>query len=139
HYARSAGEACYRDELDTMTGVRVLHGYTRSTAGSALYGRFGAEHLAAAMPEPDAVYVCGPPDLVQAVRKHCADARSESFVPPTLPLPAAASGARVTFPDSSIEIVDDGGPLLAQAEPAGLNPESGCRMGICHSCTRRKT
>jgi stearoyl-CoA 9-desaturase NADPH oxidoreductase len=139
HYARSAGEACYRDELDTMTGVRVLHGYTRSTAGSALYGRFGPEHLAAAMPEPDAVYVCGPPDLVQAVRKHCADARSESFVPPTFPLPAEASGGRVTFTDSSIEIVDDGGPLLAQAEAAGLNPESGCRMGICHSCTRRKT
>ena len=28
---------------------------------------------------------------------------------------------------------------IEQAEAAGLNPESGCRMGICHSCTRRKT
>ena len=34
HYARSAEEACYRDELDAMPGVRVLHGYTRSTEGS---------------------------------------------------------------------------------------------------------
>ena len=34
---------------------------------------------------------------------------------------------------------DDGRPLLEQAEAAGLTPESGCRMGICHSCTRRKT
>ena len=43
--------------------------------------------------------------------------------------------------DSAIEIgvVDDGRPLLNQAEDAGLNPESGCRMGICFSCTRRKT
>mgnify|MGYP001976776844 CR=1 FL=1 len=27
---------------------------------------------------------------------------------------------------------------LPQAEAAGLTPESGCRMGICFSCTRRK-
>ena len=70
HYARNAGEACYRDELAAMTGVRVLHGYTRS-AGGDLDGRFGPEHLAAAMPSPDAVFVCGPPALVDAVREHC--------------------------------------------------------------------
>ena len=33
HYARTEGEADYADELATMTGVRVLHGYTRSGAG----------------------------------------------------------------------------------------------------------
>ena len=54
-------------------------------------------------------------------------------------LPAEASGGRVTFADSGVEVVDDGRPLLEQAEAAGLTPESGCRMGICHSCTRRKT
>jgi ferredoxin-NADP reductase len=139
HYARAAEEACYRDELHAMPGVRVLHGYTRSTEGSDLDGRFGAEHLAAALPEPDAVYVCGPPELVQAVREHCADVSSESFVPPTFTVSAEASGGRVSFTDSGAEVVDDGRPLLEQAEAAGLNPESGCRMGICHSCTRRKT
>ncbi len=139
HYARSAGEACYADELARMTGVRVLHGYTRSTEGSDLVGRFGPEHLAAAMPDPDAVYVCGPPALVEAVREHRPDARSESFVPPTFAVPTETSGGRITFTDSSVDVVDDGAPLLVQAEAAGLNPESGCRMGICHSCTRRKT
>jgi ferredoxin-NADP reductase len=139
HYARSTEEACYRDELDGMPGVRVLHGYTRSTAGSDLAGRFGPEHLAAAMPEPDAVFVCGPPALVEAVREHCANVSSESFVPPVFDLPAEASGGRVSFTDSGAELVDDGRPLLEQAEAAGLTPESGCRMGICHSCTRRKT
>jgi ferredoxin-NADP reductase len=139
HYARSTEEACYRDELDAMPGVRVLHGFTRSTAGSDLAGRFGPEHLAAAMPEPDAVFVCGPPALVEAVREHCANVSSESFVPPVFDLPAEASGGRVSFTDSGAELVDDGRPLLEQAEAAGLTPESGCRMGICHSCTRRKT
>lgn len=138
HYARSALEACYGDELAAMPGVRVLHGYTREGAGD-LDGYFDAQHLAAAMPEPDAVYVCGPPALVDAVRAHRPDAHFESFVPPTFTMPAESSGGRVTFTDSGVELTDDGRPLLLQAEDAGLTPESGCRMGICHSCTRRKT
>jgi ferredoxin-NADP reductase len=137
HYARSAQDACYRDELDAMHGVRVLHGYTRASDSSDLRGRFGPAHLCAAMPEPDAVFVCGPPALVAAVREHCDNVSSESFVPPTLR--AQSSGGRVSFTDSDVEVTDDGQPLLLQAEAAGLAPESGCRMGICHSCTRRKT
>jgi len=138
HYARNATEACYRDELAAMTGVWVLHGYTRSADGD-LEGRFGPEHLAAAMPSPDAVFVCGPSALIDAVREHCESVHSESFVPPTLDLPAEPSGGRVSFADSGIEVVDDGRSLLEQAEAAGLTPDSGCRMGICHTCTRRKT
>jgi ferredoxin-NADP reductase len=139
HYARSADEACYHGELEAMPGVRVLHGYTRSTEGSDLDGRFGPEHLAAAMPKPDAVFVCGPPGLVEAVREHCPDVKSESFVPPAFTAPAQSFGGRIAFTDSGVELTDDGRPLLVQAEAAGLKPESGCRMGICHSCTRRKT
>jgi stearoyl-CoA 9-desaturase NADPH oxidoreductase len=30
------------------------------------------------------------------------------------------------------------GTLLEQAEGAGLTPDFGCRMGICHTCTCRK-
>jgi stearoyl-CoA 9-desaturase NADPH oxidoreductase len=138
HYARNAEEACYADELAGMTGVRVLHGYTRDGVGE-LTGYFDADHLAAAMPEPDAVFVCGPPALVDAVRAQCAHAQSESFVPPTFSIPTDATGGRIAFTDSGIEATDDGRPLLQQAEDAGLQPESGCRMGICHSCTRRKT
>jgi stearoyl-CoA 9-desaturase NADPH oxidoreductase len=138
HYARSRAEACYHDELAALPGVRVLHGDTRESGGD-LDGRFDAEHLAAAMPAPDAVFVCGPAALVDAVREHCPEAQSESFVPPKLDIPAKPSGGRVTFGDSAIEVTDDGRSLLEQAESAGLNPASGCRMGICHTCTRRKT
>ncbi|MCV7311413.1 ferredoxin reductase [Mycobacterium paraffinicum] len=138
HYARNAGEASYRDELATLPGVRVLHGYTRAEGGD-LAGRFGAAHLAAAMPSPDAVFVCGPTPLVDAVRNHCDTVYTESFVPPSFEAPANPSGGRVTFSDSGVDVVDDGRPLLEQAESAGLSPENGCRMGICHTCTRRKT
>lgn len=138
HYARTRDEACYAAELSAMSGVRVLHGYTREGHGD-LAGYFDADHLAAAMPEPDAVYVCGPPALIDAVRTHLPAAKSESFVPPVFTVGAESSGGRVAFTDADVDIVDDGRPLLEQAEAAGLNPESGCRMGICHSCTRRKT
>ncbi|MDT5361090.1 MAG: stearoyl-CoA 9-desaturase oxidoreductase [Mycobacterium sp.] len=139
HYARNATEACYRDELATLPGVRVLHGYTRSSDPADLVGRFGPEHLAAAMDAPDAVFVCGPPALVEAVQQHCPNVRLESFVPPVFTVPSEASGSRVAFADSGVDVTDDGRSLLEQAEAAGLSPESGCRMGICHTCTRRKT
>ncbi len=141
HYARTPAEACYGDELAAhraQPGVRVLHGYTRSDAGD-LVGRFGPEHLAAALPTPDAVFVCGPTTLVEAVRENCDNVYTESFVPPALDAPANPSGGRITFADSAIDVVDDGRSLLEQAESAGLTPQNGCRMGICHTCTRRKT
>jgi ferredoxin-NADP reductase len=169
HYARSADEACYRDELAAMPGVRVRHGFTRTAHADSgdLAGHFGPDHLATAMPAPVGtdpvattalgappafggrpgkpidVYVCGPPALVAAVRKHCeGDAyrvHAESFVPPEFAAPTEISGGRIAFSDSAVAITDDGRSLLEQAEAAGLTPESGCRMGICHTCTRRKT
>jgi ferredoxin-NADP reductase len=138
HYARNPQEACYRDELAAMPGVRVLHGYTRSPEAGDLTGYFDGEHVAAAMPNPDAVFVCGPPALVEAVRTQYADAQSESFVPPVFAVPTEASGGQVSFADSGVDVTDDGRSLLDQAEAAGLKPESGCRMGICHTCTRFK-
>jgi ferredoxin-NADP reductase len=138
HYARTAQEACYADELGAMSGVRILHGYTRDGQGD-LTGYFDADHLAAAMPEPDAVYACGPQALVDAVRTHVPEALSESFVPPVFTPSTETVGGTVSFADSGVTVTDDGRPLLDQAEDAGLTPESGCRMGICGSCTRRKT
>jgi ferredoxin-NADP reductase len=138
HYARTPGEACYRDELAALPGVRVLHGFTRSGSGD-LVGRFGARHLDTAMPSPDVVFVCGPTALVDAVREHCDNVYTESFVPPAFEPSANPSGGRITFANSAIDVVDDGRSLLEQAESAGLTPENGCRMGICHTCTRRKT
>lgn len=136
YYARTADDVCYRDELAAL-GVPARYGYTRC-AGGDLEGRFADSHLAAVMAEPDAVFVCGPPGLVESVRGIRLDAVAETFTPPAF-APAESTGGRVSFRDSGIGVVDDGRPLLDQAEAAGLTPESGCRMGICHTCTRRKT
>ena len=137
HYVRSLEDACYRGQLTTLPDVRVLHACTRGTGGD-LQGHLDETHLTAAMPDPDAVYVCGPPALVDAVRQHYPAAIAESFAPPPLVIPDTPGGGQITFSDSNIRTEDDGRTLLDQAEAAGLRPASGCRMGICHTCTRRK-
>lgn len=137
HYARNPEEAAYATELAATPGVKVLHSFTRSNRGD-LSGHFGPDHLAAAMHNPDAVFVCGPPALVDAVKDLLPGAQSESFVPPVIAVPTEASGGNIAFTESKVDIVDDGRSILEQAEAAGLNPTSGCRMGICHTCTRTK-
>ncbi len=123
-----------------MPGVRVLHGYTRDDAGADLDGYFA----------PRITWLRRWPNRTRsscAVRPRSStrcgglrpDARSESFVPPVFAVPAEATGGTVTFAGSAVKVTDSGQTLLQQAEAAGLNPESGCRMGICFSCTRTKT
>ena len=135
HYVRTLTEACYRAELAQSDGIRVLYGCTGGDGGE-LSGHLTGAHLAKAMAEPDAVYVCGPHALVGAVREHHPNAIAESFAPPARTV--SASGGTVRFHDSGIRADDDGRSLLEQAEAAGLAPQSGCRMGICHTCTCRK-
>ena len=137
HYVRTLRDACYFDQLALLPDVRVRYGCTRGPGGD-VEGRFDEGHLAAAMVDPDAVYVCGPRTLVDAVRGVFPAAVSESFAPAPLVIPDTPGGGRVTFRRSGIQTEDDGRPLLLQAEAAGLRPQSGCRMGICHTCTRRK-
>jgi ferredoxin-NADP reductase len=137
HYVRELEDSCYRDHLAMLPGLRVLHACTRGPGGD-LHGHVSAEHLAAAMADPDAVYVCGPHALVDAVRAHHPAAVAESFAPMPLVIPDTLGGGRVTFSDSGIDVENDARTLLDQAESAGLTPKTGCRMGICHTCTRRK-
>jgi len=51
----------------------------------------------------------------------------------------AASRRKLPAPVAGDRISNNGRSLLEQAEQAGLSPQFGCRMGICHTCTCRKT
>jgi stearoyl-CoA 9-desaturase NADPH oxidoreductase len=87
--------------------------------------------------------VCGPPRLIEAVREQYADAPqnvlSETFTPPSLTVTGEQVEGTLRFLKSGSTAEIQTGTLLEQAEAAGLTPEFGCRMGICHSCTCRKT
>ncbi|HEY6424753.1 MAG TPA: ferredoxin reductase [Pseudonocardiaceae bacterium] len=149
HYARTAAAVAYRHELATLaaehSSVRLLRSYTRSNGGERC-GRFDPRHLPV-IDDRTATWVCGPAGLVDAVRAHWAEIgmsdalQTEQF---TAPVPAAPADdgepyGEVHFTASDRTVANTGAVLLEQAESIGLRPEFGCRMGICLTCTSRKT
>jgi ferredoxin-NADP reductase len=162
NYARSPELALYGAELDALAerhaGVRIARGFTRGGYGY-VSGRFCREHLRAVLAEhadhgDAATFVCGPPALIDAVRSVWAQdglpkPAVETFTAPALGFAVGAGGAQgfdtvvaegtVSFAASGREAANSGLPLLEQAEDAGLAPDHGCRMGICNTCSCRKT
>jgi stearoyl-CoA 9-desaturase NADPH oxidoreductase len=136
HYARTAADWLYRPEVEDLTDARFL----ATREGGA---HLDAEAIRSLGIEPGEghVAVCGPPALIAAARSlwQAAPERvlAESFTPPSLTLNTGARGT-LRFLRSELTTPISVGTLLEQAEQAGLNPEFGCRMGICHSCTSRK-
>jgi stearoyl-CoA 9-desaturase NADPH oxidoreductase len=165
NYARSPELALYGSELGELAahhkGLRVARGFTRagagagaaragtgagSLAGPVLEGRFLREHLRAVMPQHEgaATFVCGPPALIEAVRRvWAADGLpgplAETFTPGPLNFGSAGDiEGTVSFAASARAAANSGLVLLEQAEDAGLAPRYGCRMGICNTCSCRK-
>ena len=149
HYAPDPDRCIYREELERLAGAhpnfRLARSYTRAPGAGELDGHFSPAHLPQSDPSfaEAETFACGPPALLDAVRGTWANGLEqrlhvESFVPPTFVPVGAAGEGQVRFADSGIEVANSGEPLLAQAEGAGLRPEFGCRMGICHTCTCRK-
>jgi len=145
YYTRTPGHVPRRAELDALAdrpNIEIVHAHTRSDEG-LLRGRFDRGHLAAVAPwyADTPTYVCGPAEMVASIREAYADQDAETMVSTEEFVPAApvasmgeASG-EISFARSGVVAENTGSTLLEQAEAAGLTPEHGCRMGICHSCT----
>ena len=80
-----------------------------------------------------------PPALIDAVKAAVPGATAETFTPPAIAFDTENATGTVTFAGSGREVANSGLPLLEQAEDAGLSPDHGCRMGICNTCSCRKT
>jgi stearoyl-CoA 9-desaturase NADPH oxidoreductase len=150
HYAPDSERAIYRDELERIAlahpNVRLVRSYTRAAGTGELDGYFEAAHLDRIDPDhADAeTFACGPPALLDSVRELWADRgleqrlHVESFRPPTLAPPSGVPEGSIHFAGADVRVDNSGAALLLQAEEAGLEPQHGCRMGICHTCTCRK-
>jgi len=86
-------------------------------------------------------YACGPASLLSALESTWEEAgisrrlHIERFMAEFAEVPADATGGKVTFARSGVEVdADSQMNLLRVAEEAGMNPPHGCRMGICHTC-----
>jgi ferredoxin-NADP reductase len=141
HYARTAADWLYEAEVRELAARHrnLSVEYVATRQGGGHLSRHSIERLMGSLGDAHAA-VCGPPSLIEAVRALWPAPElvlSESFTPPALPSTAAASGT-LSFIRSGQSVPIGRGTLLEQAEAAGLTPEFGCRMGICHTCTCRK-
>jgi stearoyl-CoA 9-desaturase NADPH oxidoreductase len=148
HFARTEADWLYAREVHGLQArhprLRVDYRTTRGDDPR----RLDADTLGGLIGNADGATaaVCGPPSLVDAAPATWAElggdpdrVLTETFTPPRLLVTGDAATGRVRFlrSDRAAEIGE--GTLLEQAEAAGLSPAFGCRMGICHTCTCRKT
>ncbi len=148
-YAPGPERTIYREELDRLAAENrnftLARSYTRAPGTAELDGHFSPAHLAQVKPSftEAETFACGPPALLDAVRGTWANGLEpqlhvESFVPPSLFAVGQAETGSIHFRGSDIVVQNTGASVLEQAEKAGVPAQSGCRMGICHSCTCRK-
>lgn len=130
HYARSREELMFADELATLRAPNLR---VECVFGDV----FRPEHLAKfdlAMAE---TFLCGPEPMMAAVRAAGLPRLHEERFTETVVARSDDAGS-IRFLRSNKRATCGGKTLLESAEDEGLNPEFGCRRGICHGCTRRK-
>jgi ferredoxin-NADP reductase len=149
HYALTEPDMLYRDELAGLTAttpnLRLVRVFTDAPGTGDLDGFLSPDQLEAAAPQwaEAEAFVCGPAPLMDSARAlfeaegRAEHLHTEAFTLAQFTAEAGVVDGTVRFGASELGRPSDGRPLLLQAEAAGLTPLSGCRMGICHTCTRR--
>jgi ferredoxin-NADP reductase len=92
-------------------------------------------------------YLCGPKGLMDLANDLLSrrginedQVHSTFFSAPAANLDTDSLGGAVHFERSNLEVSSEGDAVLLEiAEAAKLSPRYGCRMGICHQCSCRKT
>jgi stearoyl-CoA 9-desaturase NADPH oxidoreductase len=143
HSAPTREEVIFGVELRRLAGrfpnLRLHEQHTRPG------GRLSLSQLPDLCPDWSnrGVWVCGPPGMLEEAetRWRVAGIADRLHVEHFRPVVAASTGGvggRVRFLASGQEADADGAtPLLVVGEDAGVLMPSGCRMGICYSCTGR--
>lgn len=152
YFARRSADFAFASELRALErrhpALRVHLLAQQPDDGTPPAGRLSAPLLDSLVPDhrQRETFACGPVSLLDAVSAHWSAAglaarlHRESFAP----LPevrdddAERTVASVSFRRSARTVDGDGPTLLAIAESAGLRPATGCRMGICRTCTCTK-
>jgi ferredoxin-NADP reductase len=144
HYARSEEDQIFAEELagiaaaDNDVTVHLRH-------GEQVFSEFELRRLVPDFRDVD-TWACGPAPMMELVAAAYgvvptdtagSRLRLEFFKPPVLT--GGSTEGEIAFTRSGASAANSGASLLEQAEALGLKPEFGCRMGICFSCTSRKT
>jgi ferredoxin-NADP reductase len=140
HYAQSPDHQIFAEELADLPPnihVRLLY----PECGDPVFCTEELAGMVADYADLD-TWACGPGGLIELIQETYADSdrlRVEYFKTSTKPRSDIEAEGSTRFTVSGEESDNTGETLLEQAEALGLRPEFGCRMGICFSCTARKT
>ena len=160
YWAKTRAEFCFAGELRALArqhprfqvhfvvtheaaqGTDEHQGFIDHALLTRLCGNAGVSTEGSAAWADRQVLACGPGGFVDAARAlTAATARSfqaEGFtptVPADLPGAGEATTVAVSLTRSGRTLsVSSGSSLLEALEAQGLNPPSGCRMGVCHTC-----
>jgi ferredoxin-NADP reductase len=141
HVCRDPRQQLFAWELvalaQRLPGLR-LHVHDTSTDG-----RPSADELVRSFPALASAdtFLCGPPAFMDELRTHPALAglgarlRMEHF---GAPLSSRPGEGLICAARSGVSFAASGGPILIDAEAAGLAPKHGCRVGVCQTCKVRK-
>ena len=141
HYAQSPAHQIFAAELDEIRrsghgiDVHLLHPELGDPNLSPAY----LERLVPGYRDVP-TWACGPAPMIQAVQASYDGSPAlsvEYFKAPRVS--GGTAGGEIEFSRSGTSTPNTGASLLEQAESLGLRPEFGCRMGICFTCTSRKT
>lgn len=149
YFVRTADDVIARETLQALAaryGALTLHIITTHETDAP---RYLCDADLDAIPGIKArqVYLCGPKGLMDLARELLhqhgiadTDIHSTFFSVPQANLGNEALGGQVRLAGSGLDVGSEGdASLLDIAEAAGLSPRYGCRMGICHQCSCRKT
>ena len=153
YWERSPEYFCFNAELDALTRQYpnfVLHRVTTQSAmdGKSVSGRVDAEQLNDLLgsevvdkhAQPLA-FICGGAGFVQSARALMADRARQIFAEAFSPLKAAPTVEKVETHSVTLLYsqrvlqVSNQETLLDALERQGVAVESGCRMGICNTCS----
>lgn len=153
YWAQTRADLCFLNELQALAGrdrrFRLLTVLTREPVllKGELNGRLSAEFLAAQLPDlaTQQVMACGPFGFADSARQ-LLQGRVQSFTAEAFTLPQipdadadAERAVTVTLTRSARTVtLSSAQTLLDGLEAQGIRPESGCRMGICHTCSCRQ-
>lgn len=148
YWASTRAELCFVAELRALAARQprfqvhfVLTQEAQRLSGEHT-GRLDASQLKSLVPDLNTrhVYACGPAGFVDTARElstwHAMTFVGEAFTPPAIAISDATGTVRITLALSGRTLeVPAGEALLPALEAQGMKLPSGCRMGLCNTCS----
>ncbi|MCQ9343097.1 ferredoxin reductase [Corynebacterium sp. 153RC1] len=136
--SRHESEQLFTEELQRFAET-YPENFTLVTRITSESSRITPENIEQFVPDitQRTIYACGPSamldDFESWAKAKGVTLRTERF---SLERESDAEGGTITFPSGRSVTVDGATTVLEASEQAGAQLPFGCRMGICHTCTR---